>query len=254
MRKYGVLVISHGSRDPRWVRLVDEAVADVRAPEGVPVNVSFLEIVEGRLIQDGIDELESQGVTDLVTVPLFVSAGSTHVSEIAFALGVLPEPEVESDLEPFRVNAKVHYLAPIDDDPDIAQVVYDNIRELSTDPAREILLLIGHGSNRKGFHKRWRNGLDRLAARVQALGGFAGAVGAMLRPNQVACKLEVLRRKMPDCRVIAAPFFLSEGYFTNTVIPARLEGFDCLYNGRTLLPDPLVTRWMERRIADFFNR
>ncbi|MDF2718875.1 MAG: hypothetical protein K0R28_5800, partial [Paenibacillus sp.] len=52
MSKAGVLVISHGSRSPEWIRLIDEAVADVRLPEieagVVPVVSSFLEIVEGR--------------------------------------------------------------------------------------------------------------------------------------------------------------------------------------------------------------
>ncbi len=94
MERYGVLVISHGSRDGKWVRLVDEAVAQVLRPSDIPIVSSFLEIVEGRLIQDGIRTLERQGVTDIIAVPLFVSSGSTHVDEIGYALGAKPEPEL----------------------------------------------------------------------------------------------------------------------------------------------------------------
>ena len=43
--------------------------------------------------------------------------------------------------------------------------------------------------------------------------------------------------------VIVAPL-LSEGYFTEKVIPDRLEGLDCRYSGRTLLPHP-PPQWME---------
>ncbi len=47
----GVLIISHGSRNREWVRLVDEAV-------------------------------ERMSVTEMIVVPLFVSSGSKHVEEI----------------------------------------------------------------------------------------------------------------------------------------------------------------------------
>ncbi|WP_315971312.1 hypothetical protein [Paenibacillus sp. N3.4] len=54
MNQYGVLVISHGSRDEGWVELVNDAVDAVIMPTGVPIYASYLELVEGRLIQDGI--------------------------------------------------------------------------------------------------------------------------------------------------------------------------------------------------------
>ncbi|WNQ12196.1 CbiX/SirB N-terminal domain-containing protein [Paenibacillus aurantius] len=251
MQKYGLLVISHGSRSAEWVGLVDDAVAAVRMPEDVPVSSSFLEIVEGRLIQDGIDELERQGVTDLVVVPLFVSSGSTHIDEIAYALGVQPEPSLETDLEPFRIEARVHFASPIDDDPDVARMLYANLAELSADPAKEAVLLVGHGSKEKGFHRRWREGLRKLAERLKEQGGFAEAGTAMLLPDQLACQIRSMRKRKPDLAVIVSPLFLSEGYFTKTVIPSRLEGLEYRYNGRALLPNPLVSRWIEKQAAAF---
>ncbi|MBW7459714.1 CbiX/SirB N-terminal domain-containing protein, partial [Paenibacillus sepulcri] len=141
--KPGVLVISHGSREADWVRLVDDAVESaaslVKQPlasgqtqagispivqgssslstaagkrlemaaasggQTVPVVSSFLEIVEGRLIQDGIDKLEAEGVTDIYVLPLFVSSGSTHVDDIAQAFGQAPvSPARTGELERFR--------------------------------------------------------------------------------------------------------------------------------------------------------
>ncbi|WP_248928672.1 sirohydrochlorin chelatase [Paenibacillus hamazuiensis] len=254
MKQFGVLVISHGSRSREWVRLVDEAVADVRLPEGVPVFSSFLEIVEGRLIQDGIVTLEAQGVTDIIVIPLFVSSGSTHIDEISYALGVIPEPSLPTDMERFAIRARIHFASPIDDDPTIAEVVYRNIEPLSEDPAREIVVLIGHGSAEKGFHQRWKMGLERLAERIRELGGFAAGDIAMLLPNQVPDVMQRWQERKPDGTVIVAPLFLSEGYFTSEVIPERLEGFRYRYNGKALLPDPLISRWMERQLAVFWEK
>ena len=118
MRKYGVLVISHGSRDEGWVQLVEDAVNAVRMPANVPMYASYLELVEGRLIQDGIDQLsKGQGVTDIIVVPLFVSSGSTHIDEISYALGVIAEPLLETDMEPLDIKARIHFTSPIDDHP-----------------------------------------------------------------------------------------------------------------------------------------
>jgi sirohydrochlorin ferrochelatase len=247
-QKHGVLIISHGSRDADWVRLVDEAVSAVSVPAGVPVFASYLGLVEGRLIQDGITHLEAQGVTDIIVVPLFVSSGSTHMDEISYALGVIPEPKLETDLTPFKIQARIHFTSPIDDDPVIAEIVYDKIKSLSVDPSREIVLLVGHGSAEKGFHLKWRRGLEKLAERLKAQGGFAEADVAMLLPDQVKRKMLGWKKRKPEYAVLIAPLFLSEGYFTRQVIPSRMEGFEYRYNGLAMLPSPLLSRWIQRQI------
>jgi sirohydrochlorin ferrochelatase len=269
----GVLVISHGSPDAEWVRLVDEAVRDVRLPEGVPIVSSFLECVEGRLIQDGIDELEARGVDEMFVLPLFVSSGSTHVDDIRQAYGLPPAAFREGELEPFRVRARVTVGLPIDDDPIIAELIADNVRELSIAPEREALLLIAHGSRERGLNRIWRDGMRKLAARVRELGGFARAETAMLLPDQAACVMRALTKRQAHAggaapadgccavpaagpetdAVIVAPLFLSRGYFTNTVIPARLSGFDYRYNGKALLPNPAISRWMERQLEGWLG-
>jgi sirohydrochlorin ferrochelatase len=247
--KFGVLVISHGSRSSEWVRLVDEAVSQVKVPSDIPVESSFLEIVEGRLIQDGINRLEASGVTDIIAVPLFVSSGSTHIDEISYALGVILTPKLETDLEPFRMDARVHWCPPIDDDPEIAEILYEKIKSLSVDAEREFVVIVGHGSKEPGFHEVWQRVLDSLAMQVKELGGFAGAGTAMLLPDQLREKMkEWTDPGTSSMTVLIAPFFLSEGYFTEQVIPSRLEGFTYRYAGEALLPHPFLARWMEGRI------
>lgn len=242
----GVLIISHGSRDTSWVAIVDEAVSSLSLREELPVAVSFLELVEGRLIQDGIDELESRGVTDILVIPLFVSSGSTHVDEIEYALGAKPEPDKETDLEPFRVNARVHYGDPVDDDPDIAVMVWDKLQEVSRDPEREVILLIGHGSVHDGFRQRWERGMTSLAERVRATSGAAAADYALLNPDNVARKVRYWNEQ--GYAVLAAPLFLSEGYFTKRIIPDKLKGLDYRYTGKTLLPHRLLPHWIEAHV------
>lgn len=254
MGQQGILVISHGSRSLKWVLLVDEAVQAVQVPPGVPIYSAFLEIVEGRTIQDGIRELERQGVTEIIAVPFFVSSGSTHLDEISYALGIKPEPERPTDLVPFERKASVYMTRPIDDDPQMAELLVERMSELSEVPEKEIVILAAHGSDEPGFEERWRQGMKRLAERVRKVGRFAAVDYALLLPEEVRKKVFCWQCGYPDHAVLIAPLFLSEGYFTETVIPKRLEGLTYRYNGKALLPSPYLSRWMERQIEPFLDK
>jgi sirohydrochlorin ferrochelatase len=151
-------------------------------------------------------------------------------------------------MRPFAIQARIHFTAPIDDDPVIAEIVYDKIKPLSVDPSREIVLLVGHGSAENGFHLQWRQGLDKLAERLKTLGGFDETDVAMLLPDQVNRRMLWWEKRKPGHTVLVAPLFLSEGYFTRKVIPSRIEGYDYRYNGLALLPSPLISRWIQRQI------
>lgn len=251
--KPGVLIISHGSRVRDWVSLVDEAVQAVAVRTDVPVVASYLELVEGRLIQDGIDQLEAAGVTDMFVVPLFVSSGSTHVEEIGWALGVYKDTTVETDLTRFRIQSSLTYGQPIDADPEIVEVVQERLSGLSSDPAKECVLLIGHGSEHAGFYEGWQRGLTALADAVRTQGGYADAQIAMLRPDTAASAVRELQERNPGCEVLAVPVFLGEGYFTREVVPRRLDGLGCRYDGKTLMPHPNIAQWISRQIAGWLR-
>ena len=255
LRKPGVLVISHGSADEHWVTLVDKAVEEARAylPAELPVYSSYLELVPGRLIQDGINSLEAQGVTEMIVIPFFVSSGSTHIDEIAYALGVKAAPEKETEMKQLRVSARVFFGDPIDDDPLVAEMVWDKVRSLSVKPEREVLLLVGHGSRHTEFLQRWERGITSLAERTGQLSGLAAADAAVLSPDTLREKVRYWSEGR-NMEVLVAPLFLSAGYFTKETIPGRLEGLKGYrYAGEPLLPHPLLARWMSRQILNIMK-
>ncbi len=250
--KIGVLVISHGSRNKDWVLMVDESICKLNIPAGTPLDSSFLEAVEGREIQDGIHALEQKGVTDLIVVPLFISSGSTHMEEIQYALGLIEQSSIETDIGRMRLQARVHFCAPINDDPLIAQICWEKIQPLSVEPTKEVLLMVGHGSDEQGFGERWLEMLANMAEKVRQLGGFAHAGTATLHPDDIAEKVAWWEQHYPDLHIVISPFFLSEGYFTKKVIPQRLaEATRVRYNGAALLPHNNITRWMEQQLSRF---
>ncbi|TVY03156.1 sirohydrochlorin chelatase [Cohnella terricola] len=258
--KPGLLVISHGSSDRGWVSLVDRTIETVRERMGdaLRIEAGFLELVDGRLIQDGIDRLIAEGVTDVLALPLFVSSGSTHVDEIGWALGAFQEPGTETDLERFRTSPmRVTYEKPMGTDPEIIGIVAERLSEMSVDPSEEIVLLVGHGSSVDDFREKCEQELPIIAKKVAEKGKYAEGTTALLLPSQVGTRLAELADKRPGNRVLVCALFLGEGYFTKTVVPRRLEESGlmelCRYNGRALMPHPNVAEWIGRKASEWLK-
>lgn len=240
----GILVIAHGSSNSEWVEMVDQAV--IRVDIDLPMVTSFLEMVEGRSIQEGIDQLEKMGVTHIIAVPLFVSKGSTHIQEIRYLLGLEQEIPLEVDDEPLVIHAEISLAPPMDDHSLILQIVEKRVQELSSLPEEEVVLLVGHGSKLDDFYTIWVEMMERMARHLQQLIGFKQVAYATLLPDQLAEQL----KKYASAPTILVPLFLSEGYFTKKVIPSRMEGIDCRYSGKTYLPDPLVSEWIKAVVLE----
>ncbi|GGE25894.1 hypothetical protein GCM10011571_30040 [Marinithermofilum abyssi] len=244
--KRGVLVLAHGSRNSAWVQEVDDAVGAVES--NLPVEIGYLELVEGRSIADGIRRLEAKGVAHILAIPLFVSSGSTHLEEIRWALGLQETTRAESCLPPISVHARMEWGRAMDDHPLMLDILSERAERLSRHSEEETLLLVAHGSTQPGFRDEWEKGLSSLAMGLQQRFGFRQTDFAMVSADDVAEKAGNLAEKG---ELLVLPVFLSKGYFTKKVIPQLLEGIPCQYEGITYLPHPSVSRWLEEQIREY---
>lgn len=256
--KHGILVISHGSREQAWVEQVDTLVARAAASykeyqqnekqDVTPIYAAYFEIVEGRLIQDGITALEHEGVTHIHVMPLFVSHGSSHVEEIKQAFGFEPVSSFIGDLEPFEKHAEVTFHEPIVDDAEVVAIIREQAESMSTDKSKEAVLVLGHGSSYDYFFALWEQDMKQLVEKLRAASSFAHIDYAPLLPEKSRERLEQLQALPQVERVLVVPLFLSPGYFTTKVIPTRLSGLNYEYTGETLLPH----REMEKLLLNRF--
>lgn len=276
--KPGILVISHGSREVSWVRQVEELVSEAtvlfkqyllgeersetsmqqhvdasKESTSIPIYASYLELVEGKLIQDGITALEQEGVTHIHVMPLFVSYGSSHIDEIKQAFGFEPVSDFIGDLEPFDVQAHVDFHEPIVDDPEVIVILQQQLQRLSHNPSHEGVLLLGHGSSYDYFYQLWDKGMKQLMDKLSIGVSFAAMDYAPLLPEQSKAHLEQMQALDQVKSVIVLPIFISPGYFTRTLIPSRLSGLDYVYTGETLLPHPEMAKLLYRRFISMCN-
>lgn len=74
----GLILFSHGARDPRWAAPFEAVAAAVRAARpGLPVRLAFLEFMAPTLPEAGAG-LAAAGCTHITVLPMFLGAGG-HV-------------------------------------------------------------------------------------------------------------------------------------------------------------------------------
>lgn len=240
-----VLVIAHGSPRSEWNAMVDQAVKEARLP--IAVRVGFLSNVPERSIPLELAALEKDGARTVIVVPLFISAGSTHLNEIRYMLGLIPVPDIDTELRPIQTNAELIWCSPLDDADQAAHIWEVRLLELLQRPEQEVLLVIGHGSHVGGFRERWQSLLQAAASRLKQSYGLRQAAYATLLPDTVATTAASLAEQG---RLLVLPLFISEGYFTQKAIPAKLQGLNYVYSGKTYLPHPLMADWIKQTVRD----
>jgi sirohydrochlorin ferrochelatase len=265
----GVLVVAHGSDESSWNETVQQAVGEVDL--SYPLELGFLEFTEPD-IHAAVKKLEERGVNKIIAVPLFVSSYSNHIEEIKYVLGLrdtLPEgeesaeghggegepaAEEEVQLTPVVTQAEIVLTPALDDHVMVAGILADRLKTVSGNPAGEVAILVGHGSDTEEGQQKWRETFSSLAGRVKDLLDLKDAGYGFALMGEPAVRESVEQAVNQGDDVLVAPVMLSEGYFTDTVIPNMLlNGLDYSYPGtgnRALLPHSNIARFIELRVND----
>lgn len=272
--KHGILIISHGSRDAAWVTQVEDTVEAAKTifyehiDQGLqqtieqakmyfPIECAYLELVEGKSIQDGLHTLQNKGVTHLTVLPLFVSAGSTHVEEIKQAFGYSPAYDFIGDLEPFNYTCSVSFDLPLIADDELVQIVQRQLSKLLSEHSKlNAALIVGHGSTDTTYYSIWEQGMKELLQRLEQASHAKEQEleldYASLLPDNTYTKLAAMIARGKQVAVI--PLFLSAGYFTRRVIPEKLGELDYIYTGEALLPSEEMIQLLVRRFITQYNK
>lgn len=242
--RIGTLIVAHGSETPAWHTLVKSSVPLSAIPG--PAALAFLEAVPDQGIPWAVSELEAQGVTDIVAIPLFFSSASIDVDEVRYALGLSSAPpKAEVHSAPVATRCRIRLTPAFDRSPVIGGILAERALALSAHPGREAVILVGHGQERAEKRRAWEENLIALGAHVRERGGFAAVDFALLSPDNVRSQVNVHLEKGP---VIVVPAMLAPGHFTEQV-RRRVHDLPCRYSGEAVLPHPDVIRWVQAERA-----
>lgn len=232
-----------------------------------PLEFAF-GLADPREIQKGIDRLTARRVKKIVVVPLALSSQSDAMEETKYVLGLRKEPSAEffkagrnrsgyTTIKRVQTKLPVVMASALDEHPFLAEILAARAKELSERPAKERVLIVGRGSAAAADHELAQRQLAALARKVKALGGFAGAEALLLRddaPEKARAQARAAMRKAVSAwsregRVIVVPHLLTPDGFEREV-RKTLDGVFHKWSGKTLLPDPRLSDWVEAKARE----
>ncbi len=243
-RRIGLLLVAH-----RYDAESTGHVHALAAGAGVPARVASVGHGESDAVVEGIAALRAGGCEGVVVIPLFIASASRLVRRIGDVVRACRPAD-----EP-----RVVVTPALDDAPEVIEVLTARARALATEPARQAVVLVGHGPSANADVPAWETLGEQVAAAVQREGGFAATRAVVVRddaPEAVrAAAVRRLRQQLGRYRsdsgrpVVLVPWLVGAGRLTRARLPADIAGHDVRYDGRPLLPHANLDAWVARQLA-----
>jgi len=303
--KVGVLILAHGGKHSSWDETVKNATEALK--QNYIVEVAF-GMANPTTLQDGIDKLESQGVTTIVVIPLFISSYSPIIRQNEYLFGIrntladppmimmhhgsenntmkeekghsaiqgghehdsMPKDTLHSmsnvkkkmGLKSLNFKSEIILAKPLDAHPLVAEIIFDRISELSVNPKNETILIVAHGPNDEQDNKNWVKTIDNLADQIRTIQSekgnkFKQIFGLTVRDDANPAIYEQAKEQLrtlvsqsgKDGDVIVIPLLLSQGGVEEGFLK-RLEGLNYEWSGKTLLPHPNITKFIQISVEE----
>ena len=143
----------------------------------------------------------------------------------------------------------------LDAHPIVADILADRARAVSTDPAREAVILVAHGPVTDAENDKWLEKMRVLAAGVQRSAPYASVDSLTVRDDAPAAikaaataelRALVARHRDAGSRVLIVPVLLSYGGIEQG-IKKRLDGVEYAIAPKAIMPDDRLELWVKQQ-------
>jgi len=280
---WGVLVMAHGGSDA-WDQAVEDTVAPLLAR--FPIEIAF-GMAKTSTLRDAARRLETQGVKHVAVVRMFIS-GDSFLEPTEYILGLrdtLPDKKNihhaghhkgahdGHDMHARGSHGGGHHMEPpepikteldfvlswrgVGESPLVDEILVDRVKDLSSDPNKESVLILAHGPADEAENERWLANMRLRAQKLHNIGPFRHIECETLREDWPVRRTEAERRirtyvknaARDGGRCIVVPFRVG-GFGPYRKV---LEGLEYAADGRPFCPHPNMTRWIEATARECFS-
>lgn len=248
----GVLVMTHGFRE-QGDALFREQLSPLAGT--LPTSLSLgMAMMMSDHVQLSIDDLEAAGARKIVVVPLVSTPHNELKRQWDYIFGRQDKPEFAT-VPQVTHKAEILMADPPGDDPMIAEILVDFAREISTDPAKELVIIVAHGASgadSAADSVREMKVLETLGRYVKEDGGFAEVRAALLQDDAPLDVREANVRRLRAMVEEAGSKGQSVLVVTNllgarTIQPklrSDLKGLNYRFNSKGITQHPNFIEWL----------
>ncbi|MFW2405663.1 MAG: hypothetical protein ACN4GT_12910 [Gammaproteobacteria bacterium] len=252
----GVLILSHGVGENS-----DRMLHDVLQPIGSehPTALGFgMAMMTSSHLQSAVDDLTERGAETIVLVQNGTTTNYNTLTrqwKYIFGLGeeatYLEVPVVQSD-------ARFILSEPFGDHELITEILYDHVKEVSTNAANEVVIIVGHGPEDNEDNEPDLEILSAHVERIKAKNEFADVRIINLQDDAIPpirkSNVKRLRRwiqksndKGQDVIVVA---IAAASHGVQTHIRNDLRGLDYTFADKGMSEHPLYVEWLASAIEE----
>ncbi len=251
----GILIVDHGSSDPKRSEAVRAIARQVDQDLLEAVAVAFAENApENESIPGGIAKLLDTGANRIIVVTLFTTDTIDHEEvrdEVYSVLGGLNQTRILLN-SPMNMGIRVDMAGPIDDHPLIAELLLDRAREVSRNEEQETLVIAPWGSST--YFEESEHQAESLAKRIKEYSNFKDVRFGFMEYQGSPSLREAVENGENESVIVVSVNSMGTKY-VDSLISASLEGLNYTYNGKgfygyaeNLDPHPNIARWIEYEV------
>ena len=255
----GVLVLAHGFHGDGYAefRAAFKPVADVH-----PTGYAFgLTILESAHLQKVIDQITSQGATKIILFPATTALNSGMVRQWEYALN-FREDFAYTAVDRVTTDAELVWAPGPIPHPLSGEILRDHARALSKDPANELVIITGHGPQRKADNDRELETLQRHADFVKADVGFWDVRPRNVQddaPPQVrAANVKVIREWVTEAKAAGKDVIIVTTVLTAAGVMQKLENdtrdLGVRFNSAGMMTNPRFSDWLNIAIEETLRK
>ncbi|MDX2144049.1 MAG: hypothetical protein SFV19_11885 [Rhodospirillaceae bacterium] len=251
----GVLVVAHGS-GTMGDKVLQEGVLPLG--EKHPTAIGFgMAMMSSHHIQEALDKLTNAGAKTVVVVPAVVTEQSSVYRQWAYLLG-RRDDSAYLDVPRVKTSAKLVVAPAMDEHPMVTDILFDHTKAISTNPAQEVVILLGHGPTFDHENEIELKHIATHAARIKDRGNFFDAKGLTLQDDAPEAtrnaNVAKLRAWVEDANK-AGKTPLVVGYLISTrgiqdKIAEDLKGLTYKFQTKGLSAHPNFTGWIRASVTE----
>ncbi|MDR0778592.1 MAG: sirohydrochlorin cobaltochelatase [Methanomassiliicoccaceae archaeon] len=225
MKKKGIMIIGHGSRY-EYNKKIMELQADRLTAMGFKnVHIGFNE-TSHPFIEETLIRMAEDGIEEIAAIPFFIASGLHITRDIPPKLR-LKENEKDAEIEVNGKKIMMHFGGPFGDNPLLARILHERVRELDSGKGRTGVMVVGHGS-RLPYNK---DTVILNAKRLSQMGhdDVYYAFNEFNDPD-IGSVLEDMAEKGIN-EIIVLPLFISLGDHLKNDIPSKIRLKDGTFEG-----------------------
>ncbi len=248
----GVLVLSHGVGENS-----DRLVRDAYLPMArkMPVAIGFgMSMMSSSHLQSAVDDLRARGVRRIILVD---EGTTTRYNSLTrhwqYIFGMYPDSSYMDVPKIKAPGVEFVWAGHFNDHPLITEMLYDSARTISTNPANEVLIIVGHGPEEQADNGQDLRILQAHVDRLKAKKKFADVKIINLQDDAIVPVRESNVRKLrgwiqqatKSGRKVLVVSIAAASFGVQQHIKTDLRGLQYTFAEKGLIENPRFMQWVD---------